>query len=102
MLYIDRYNLDPFGLRSEAALQEALEKAHLSPELLDSSVSDSGGNLSAGQRQLLCFARALLFPAPVVIMDEPTASCDLATDELIQASKTYVVLRVERAASRVC
>lgn len=80
-----RYNLDPFGLKSEAALREALTKAHLSPDLLGSSVSDSGGNLSAGQRQLLCFARALLFPAPVVIMDEPTASCDLATDELIQA-----------------
>jgi ATP-binding cassette subfamily C (CFTR/MRP) protein 1 len=62
-----------------------LEKAHLSKDLLDESVADSGGNLSAGQRQLLCFARALLFPAKIVIMDEPTASCDLETDTLVQA-----------------
>jgi ABC-type multidrug transport system fused ATPase/permease subunit len=80
-----RYNLDPFGLKSEPELVSALLKAHLSPAVLDESVTDSGGNLSAGQRQLLCFARALLFPAQVVIMDEPTASCDLETDELVQA-----------------
>jgi len=80
-----RYNLDPFGLRSELELKAALRRAFLPDSLLDKSVSDSGGNLSGGQRQLLCFARALLYRAPVVIMDEPTASCDMATDEQIQA-----------------
>jgi len=79
-----RYNLDPFGTKTDFDLCNALEKAHLSKDLLDSQVAESGGNLSAGQRQLLCFARALLFRAPIVIMDEPTASCDQETDGIIQ------------------
>ena len=78
------YKLDPFGTKTDFDLCNALEKAHLSKDLLDSQVAESGGNLSAGQRQLLCFARALLFRAPIVIMDEPTASCDQETDGIIQ------------------
>ena len=79
-----RYNLDPFGSKPDNELKDALKRAFLPESLLDKSVADCGGNLSGGQRQLLCFARALLYPAPVVIMDEPTASCDMATDEQIQ------------------
>ncbi|NBH98286.1 ABC transporter ATP-binding protein [Anaerotruncus sp. 1XD22-93] len=54
------------------------------PDGYDTQISESGGNLSQGQKQLLCIARVMLCLPPMLILDEATSSIDTRTEIRIQ------------------
>ena len=54
------------------------------PQGYDTVISEDGGNISKGQKQLLTIARAMLYDAPMLILDEATSNVDTATEREIQ------------------
>uniref|UniRef100_A0A669BCJ4 ATP-binding cassette, sub-family C (CFTR/MRP), member 8 n=1 Tax=Oreochromis niloticus TaxID=8128 RepID=A0A669BCJ4_ORENI len=100
-----RFNLDPEMKATDEMLWEALEIAQLKPVVkslpggLDAIVTEGGENFSQGQRQLFCLARAFVRKSSILIMDEATASIDMATESILQkvvmtafADRTVVII----------
>ena len=71
---------------------EASKKSHAHsfikklPNGYDTVVGEDGGNLSTGQKQLICITRLMLNPPPILILDEATSSIDLVTEQRITRS----------------
>ena len=82
-----RYGKEDAGIEE---VIEACKRAHCHhfimqlPKGYDTVLSDDGGNLSQGQKQLLCIARVMLMNPAILILDEATSSVDTRTEVAIQ------------------
>lgn len=90
---------------TDAEIEDAARRAHAHsfikrlPNGYDTVIGEDGGNLSQGQKQLMCIARVMLMSPPILILDEATSSIDTRTEikvqkafaELLQNRTSFVV-----------
>ncbi|MGH7839591.1 MAG: ABC transporter ATP-binding protein, partial [Candidatus Binataceae bacterium] len=81
---LSRTDLTESQVRDALARAQALRFVERLPDGLHEEIHERGANLSAGQRQLLSFARALAYDPRILVMDEATSSVDSETERLVQ------------------
>ncbi|XP_063913812.1 probable multidrug resistance-associated protein lethal(2)03659 isoform X2 [Zophobas morio] len=104
-----RKNLDPYDEYQDSHLWNALEDVKIRemiaslPAGLSTKLTEGGQNLSVGERQLLCLARAIVKMNKIIILDEATANVDLETEDLIKnaISKKFKMCTVMTIAHRI-
>jgi ABC-type multidrug transport system fused ATPase/permease subunit len=84
-----KYNIDPFNKNKNEEIIKILkdigfEYSEPDDKIMDKNIEQGGSNLSVGQKQLICIARALLRKSKIVIMDEATSNIDINTEIAIQ------------------
>ena len=87
-----RSNMDPKGQYDDYDIKKSLDKVHVNwkslgdkKKNLDFHVSENGSNFSLGEKQLICFARAILQKKKIVVFDEATSNCDkMAEKQMIK------------------
>lgn len=87
-----RNNLDPFKIKSDEQIITLLKEGMVYDDMLlrgglEAKLTSNGSNLAEGQKQILCFIRALLNVRNIVILDEATASMDPVTEQCIEKMK---------------
>ena len=84
-----RDNLDPFHKHSDYELEQVLHELHFNDNnkmgclSLDTKINEDGSIYSVGEKQLICFARAILQQRKIILFDEATANVDKKTQELM-------------------
>jgi ATP-binding cassette subfamily C (CFTR/MRP) protein 1 len=87
-----RENLDPFKIADDAKLVELLKESEIYDKVelsggLDWHMSSGGGNLSVGEKQILCFVRAIINLQKIIILDEATSNLDIKSESLLEKMK---------------
>jgi ATP-binding cassette subfamily C (CFTR/MRP) protein 1 len=85
-----RENIDPLCVQTDdAVLMSILRRLAFTNQSfethgLEMQIDSDGGNLSQGEKQLICFSRTLVSKRTLIILDEATANIDIKTEESIQ------------------
>ena len=91
-----KFNIDPFDEVDNSIIIKILkdigfEYTESDNDIINKMIEQNGNNLSVGEKQLICIARALIRKSKIIVMDEATANIDIKTEEKIQKALKFVL-----------